>query len=443
MNTQISIPSNTSHPQRHSSSTYDPGTSQRSVVSPSVVGSRPTRHLVTMARPPDQQSSSALSPLVLEPPTTANSVPEVSSPPPASSTLFSQTTALTLPLTPPLTAVQSTSVTPPNISSLFSVPSGTAHKPQSISPFGKVAGVGTLSGGVISALQSVLLIPGTGVDQLSLQAVVQGRPDADYHRIINALIKLHHQQQQQFALMKLQMQQPPPPATDYKMLIAEVRKVQAHQIATAQQEQQQEQHYTLHSLQGQQQPLTAAQKYQALVQQQYQQQATAQQAAAQQAAQQQQLQLQVFAQQQAAQYQAILQQQQQQTVAVAQQNQALLNNAPRPPHQQPQQQHGTLQSAIQPYLEAYKIFENLNLGGNTGGSQAQPLSDSNSLFSTGGGGGLFDNGGGGGGLFDSFSGGNFGSQDSSGGFDFLSVSFNQDNSGGFDMSFVDTSGQSN
>jgi hypothetical protein len=159
-------------------------------------------------------------------------------------------------------------MTPPNVSSLFSVPSGTTYKPQSISPFDSVAG---LADGVVSALQSVLLSPGTGVDQMSLQAVIQGRPDADYQRIINALIKLQHQQ---FALMKLQMQQPPPPGIDYRALITEVQKVQAQQkIATAQQQQQHGQ-----SLQGrQQQPQTAAQQYQALIQRQFQQQAAAQQ----------------------------------------------------------------------------------------------------------------------------------------------------------------------
>ena len=281
--------------------------SQRSVYDNlSMTGPRPTRHLVTMARPPDEQSSSILSPLVLEPPAAAHSAP-VPSPPPASSILFSQT-PVTLPITPPLTAVRSTPVTPPNISSLFSVPSGTAYKPQSISP---LDGVACLADGVVSALQSVLLTPGTGVDQISLQAVIQGRPDADYQRIINALIKLHQQQHQQFALMQLQMQQPPPPGIDHRALIVEIQKVQAQQIATAQQQQ-----HTLQSLQGrQQQPQTAAQQYQALIEQQYQQQAERQQ------------------QQQTAQYQALLQQQQ-----------------------------GT-QSAIQPHLEAYKTYSTSDDGG--------------------------------------------------------------------------------
>ena len=226
-----------------------------------------------------------------------------------------------------------------------------AYKPQSISPLDRVTG---LPDGVVSALQSVLLTSGTGVDQMSLQAVIQGRPDADYQRIINALIKLH--QHQQFAMMNLQMQQPPLPGIDYRALVAEVRKVQAQQIATAQQQ------HTLQSLQGrQQQPLTAAQQYQALIEQQYQQ-------------------------------KAAVQQQQQQTV----QYQALL-----------QQQQGT-QSASQPYLEAYNVY------------------------STSGDGLLCEN----------HSGGN-GGQDFSGGFDFLSVSFNQDNSGGFGMNFVDIPRQSN
>ena len=160
-------------------------------------------------------------------------------------------------------------MTPPNISSLFSVPSGTAYKSRSISPLDRVG----LADGVVSALQSALLTPGTGVDQMSLQAVIQGRPDADYQRTINALIKLHQHQHQQFALMKLEMQQPPLPGIDYRALIAEVRKVQAQQIATAQQQQ-----HALQSPQGrQQQPQTAAQQYQALIQQQYQQRAAVQQ----------------------------------------------------------------------------------------------------------------------------------------------------------------------
>ena len=80
--------------------------------------------------------------------------------------------------------------------------------------------------------------------------------------------------------------------------------MQAQQIATAQQQ------HTFQSLQGrQQQPQTAAQKYQALIEQQYLQKAAVQQR-----------------QQQTAQYQALLQQQQ-----------------------------GT-QSAIQPYLEAYNVY---------------------------------------------------------------------------------------
>lgn len=319
-NPRTPTPSNNSHPQRQRNSSL----SQRSVYvnpSPSTVGSQkqPTRHLVTMARPPNEQSSSLLGPLVLEPPAAVNSVP-VPSPPPASSILFSQT-SVTLPITPPLTVVHSTPMTPPNISLLFSVPSDMAYKPQSISPLDRVAG---FADGVVSGLQSVLLTPGTGVDQMSLHAVIQGRPDADYQRIINALIKLQQQQHQQYALMKLQMQQPPLPGIDYRALIAEVRKVQAQQIATGQQQQ-----HALQSFQGrQQQPQTAAQQYQALIQQQYQQQAAVQQ------------------QQQTAQYQALLQQQQ-----------------------------GT-QSTFQPYLEAYNVcstgdnggdglFENLS-GGNGG-----------------------------------------------------------------------------
>ena len=305
-NTRTPTPTNNSHPQRHRASTMP----QRSAyVNPSTAGSHP-RHLVTMARPPDEQSSSLLSPLVLDPPAAVHSAP-VPSPPPASSILFSQTT-VTLPITPPLT-VQSTHMKPPNNSSLFSVPSGSAYKPRSISPLDKVTG---LADSVVSALQSVLLTPGTGVDQMSLQAVIQGRPDADYHRIINALIKLYHHQHQQFALMKLHMQQPPLPGIDYGALIVEVRKVQDQQIATAQPQQQQ---HALQSLQGrQQQPQTAAQQYQALIQQQYQQ---AEQA-------------------------AIQQQQQQQTA----QNQSLL-----------QQQQGT-QFAIQPYLEAYNVSTDDNGG---------------------------------------------------------------------------------
>ena len=304
-NTRTPTPSNNSHPQRHRASSMP----QRSVyVNPSTADSQQTRHLVTMARPPDEQSSSLLSPLVLEPPAAVHSAP-VPSPPPASSILFSQT-SVTLPITPPLTVVHSTPMTPPNISSLYSVPSGTAYKLQSISPLDRVEG---LADGVVSALQSVLLTPGTGVDQMSLQAVIQGRPDADYQRIINALIKLHQQQHQQFALMKLQMQQPPLHSTDYAALIAGVQKVQAQQIATAQQQQ----HHTAQSLQGeQQQPQTAAQQYQALIQQRYQQQAAVQQL-----------------QQQTAQYQAL-----------------------------PQQQQGT-QSAIQPYLEAYNVYSTGDNGG--------------------------------------------------------------------------------
>jgi hypothetical protein len=304
-NSRTSTPSNNSHPQHHRASSI----SLRSVyVNPSTAGSQPTRHLVTMARPPDEQSSSLLSPLVLEPPAAVRSAP-VPSPPPASSILFSQT-SVTLPITPPLTVVQSTPMTPPNISLLFSVPSGTAYKPRSISGLDREAG---LADAVVSALQFVLLTPGTGVDQMSLQAIIQGRPDADYQRIINALVKLHQQQQQQFTLMKLQMQQPSLPDIDYRALIAEVRKVQARQIATAQQQQQPQQQHALQSLQGrQQQPQTAAQQYQALIQQQYHQ---AEQA-------------------------AVQQQQQQQT-------------AQYQPHLQ--QQKGT-QSAIQPYPGAYNVY---------------------------------------------------------------------------------------
>ena len=312
-NTRTLTPPINSHPHHRLSNM-----SQRSVYdNPSTAGSQPTRHLITMARPPDEQSSFLLSPLVLEPPAAVHSAP-VPSPLPASSILFSQT-SVTSPITPPLSAVQSTPMTPPNMSSLFSVPSGTAYKAQNISPLDRVSG---LADGVASALQSALLTPGSGVDQMSLQAVIQGRPDADYQRIINALIKLHqHQQQhQQFAMMKLQMQQTPP-VIDYRALIAEVRKAQ--------------QQHTLQSFQGRQQPQTAAQQYQALVEQQYQQKAAIQQQ-----------------QQQAAQYQALL-----------------------------QQQKGT-QSAIQPNLEAqaHNVYSTLT-GGNglvsenhSGGNRGQDFS---------------------------------------------------------------------
>jgi hypothetical protein len=330
-NTRTPTPTNNSHPQRHRASSM----SQRSAyVNPSTAGSQP-RHLVTMARPPDEQSSSLLSPLVLDPPAAVHSAP-IPSPPPASSILFSQT-PVSLPITPPLTVVRSTPMKSPNNSSPFSVPSSSAYKSRSISPLDRVTG---LADGVVSALQSVLLTPGTGVDQMSLQAVIQGRPDADYQRIINALIKLYHHQHQQFTLMKLQMQQPPLPGIDYGALIAEVRKVQDQQIATAQPQQQQQQH-ALQSLQGrQQQPQTAAQQYQALIQQQYQQAE-----------------------------QVVVQQQQQQQTA---QYQSLL-----------QQQQGT-QSATQPYLEAYNVystddnggglFENHPASGGNGGQDRQGFS---------------------------------------------------------------------
>jgi hypothetical protein len=311
-NTRTPTLSNNSHPQCRSASSM----SQRSVHdSPSTASSQPTRYLVTMARPPDEQSSSLLSPLVLEPPAAVQSAP-LPSPPPVSSILFSQTS----PITPPLTAVQSAPMTAPNISSLFSVPSGTAFKPRSISSLDREAG---LADGVVNALQSVLLTPGTGVNQMSLQAVIQGRPDAEYERIVSALIELHQHQHQQFALMETQMQQLPLPGIDYKALIAEVQKVQAQKKPTVKRQR------TLQSLQGwQQQPQTAAQQYQALIEQQYQQNAE-------------------------------VQQQQQQTA----QSQTLL-----------QQQQGT-PSAIEPYFEPYYVystggpdglqFEN-NLGGNGG-----------------------------------------------------------------------------
>lgn len=402
------LPSNSSRPQRHRAATIDQGISHHSFdVNPSTMASRPTRHLVTMARPPDQQSSSGLSPLALEPPAIVHP-----SAPPASSILFSQTTgtasASASALTPPLTTVQSTPVTSPNLS----MPSVTAYRPQgSVSPLGRVAGsVGSLSDGVVSALQSVLLTPGTGIDQLSLQAVIQRRPDADYQKIINTLTRLH---QHQLSLMKLQMQQPPPPAIDYQALIAVVQ--QAQEAATAQQKQQQlaqlhasaqlqvTQQQALQSPQGQQQQQTAAQQYQALVQQQYQQQAAIQK-------QQQQLQqvlTQQQQQQQAAQYQALQQQ------------------------QQAQAQHNGFQ-----HLN-HHLSHAGGGGDNTGGVQAQSSFDPTSLYSTGGGGG-------GPGLFDTFSQsfGNPGGQDS-GGFSEFSISFNQDNSGGFDMTYVDIPGQSN
>src|ERR1700678_4116005 len=177
------LPLNNSHPHRHRLSAHDPGMSQH----------RPSRTLLTTAPPPDQQSASVLSPLSLEPPVPLRSAPVVPSPPPTSSILFSQT------LTPPLTTVQSSTVTPPNISSVLSSPSGTVYMPRnSISPLG----VGPLADDVVGTLQSVLLTPGADVNQLSLQAVVQGRPDADYQNIVNALIKLHQQQQQHCSLMK-------------------------------------------------------------------------------------------------------------------------------------------------------------------------------------------------------------------------------------------------
>ena len=125
----------------------------------------------------------------------------------------------------------------------------------------------------------------------------------------------------------------------------------------------------------------------------------------------------------------------------------MLNNADAQPphHHQQQQQHGAItQSALQPYLEVYNLFQQLNGsgGGDTdiSGGQAQPSFDPTSLHSTGdsdanGGTGLF------GALSQSF--GNLGGSDGGQGFsDFLSVSFNQDNSGGFDMA-VDLSGQFN
>ena len=420
---QTPVLSNNSHPQRHRAATYDPGTSQHSSkANPSVAGPRPIRHLITMARPPDQQSSSALSPL--EHPATVHSTLTVPNLPPASSILFSGT-APASPLTPPLTAIQSTL----NISSLSSIPSSTAYKPQSgVAPSDRISaaqtvGAGPLTGDVVRALQSVLLTPGTGVDQLSLQAVIQGRRDADYQRIINALIRLYQQEQQEFVFMKLQVQPPPSFTIDYQALIADIERVRAfaqqgqQQVsqlhATNVQLQQQQQQPALQSLQSQQpQPQqTAAQQYQALVQQQYQEQQ----------------------QQQATQYQAFLQQQQ--AAAQAQQNQVLLNNTyVRPPQQQQQQQqyHGTkIQSIIRPCLEVYKVFKDLNPqgqgngGGDASSSQAQSSFDPTSLYST-----ASDSGGGGTGLFDSLS-QSFGNFGGSGGqsLDFLSVSLNQDNSG--------------
>jgi len=396
------LSSNDSHPQRHRASTYDQGMSQHPVnVNPSIASSRPTRHLVTMARPPDQQSSSALSPLLLEPPATVHSAPAVPSPPP-SSILFSQTagTISTSPLSPPLTSVQSA----PPTTSMISVRLGTTYEPRnSISPLGRVAGGATIpiAAGVVGALQSVLLTPGTGVDQLSLQAVIQGRPDADYQKITNALMKMHQQQQHQFSLMKLQMQRPPSPTIDYQVLISEVQKLQSlAQVATAQQQEQQ-------PLQGQQQQLTAAQQYQALIQQQYQQQAAIQR-------QRQQMRQALTQQQQQVTQSHALQQQQ---AAEAQQNQVSLNAYARPPQPIQFQQHA--QSAAQTYLEVNKQFQHIN--------HQSPHED------------------GGSGLFDNFSRtcGNPGGNDSGGFSDFLSVSFNQDNSGGFDMTYVDVSGQSN
>jgi Wiskott-Aldrich syndrome protein len=223
-------------------------------------------------------------------------------------------------------------------------------------------GVRFLADGVSGALQSVLLTPGTDIDQFSLHAVIQGRPDADYQRIINALIKLHQQQQHRFSLMKLQMPQPPPPAIDYQAMIDEVQRLQAlaQQVTTAQHQQlaqlhagaqlqvAQQQHVLQSPQQKQQQ--TAAQQYQALVQQRYQQQQHLQQVPA--------------------------QQQQQQAAIQAQQNQALLNTYPQPPQQPPQ----IMQSTIQPYLFQHLNHQSPQAGGDTGGNQAQPSFDPISLY---------------------------------------------------------------
>ncbi|KIJ94811.1 hypothetical protein K443DRAFT_683493 [Laccaria amethystina LaAM-08-1] len=160
-------------------------------------------------------------------------------------------------------------------------------------------GKSILNSNAVGALVNAVTGANTGVDQSTLQAVIQGQPGADYQGIINAL-KLQQQQQQQANLLQSQGLglQPQAPPVDYQALIAELTRIQllaaAQQQAVAQQQ-----------APSQQQALAQLQAA-ALLQQQS---ATQQQAAQQQ---------QAFAQLQVA---ALLQQQQQQQQQAALQQQ--------------------------------------------------------------------------------------------------------------------------
>ncbi|KAF8966408.1 hypothetical protein BDZ97DRAFT_681899 [Flammula alnicola] len=87
----------------------------------------------------------------------------------------------------------------------------------------------------INMLKSAFSKSNNGVAESDLQAVIQGQPDANYQAIINALIR----QQQLSAQMQLQMgmqyQRPPDANVDYQALIGEIARLQKLNEAAQQQ----------------------------------------------------------------------------------------------------------------------------------------------------------------------------------------------------------------
>ncbi|KDR74505.1 hypothetical protein GALMADRAFT_212038 [Galerina marginata CBS 339.88] len=374
--------------------TYAPGQSGFNA-NTSNSGPRLTPHLVTMARPPTELNlPSIFQPsgpgnLVPSPPSTGPLSPlslggglnSLTTPsPPASSLLFAPPNSLasptlSLPTSPPLSTSptisspgsNSSTITPESFNkqgngNAAAQNSGGRQAAQAVFKIagGVFSATTGLSSGIITGIGDLVTNPritkmmksafskfNTGVAESDLQAVMQGRPNANYQAVINALIRQQQLQQQQLAAQMqmnavngMQYQTPPQQSVDYQAMILEIQRLQ--KVALAQQaeallaqqqaaaQQQALAHLQANATQQQQQQVQAqahAQlKYQQAIQEQQlalaqQQQAQQQQAMAQQQA--------TFAQLQQQQYNTLLHQQQ---AALSAQN-------PQHHSQQPQQ-HG-------------------------------------------------------------------------------------------------------
>ncbi|KIM45772.1 hypothetical protein M413DRAFT_292826 [Hebeloma cylindrosporum] len=230
--------------QQHHSSNSHPTNSNN--------GPRPTPHLLTVTRPPTDvnqlpsilqptpvpamqtvASPTPLSPLSLSVHTSPSSVSSAS--PPAHSLLFSQSPAsnLTSPMTSP--GLSPTSNVNSPISVTFQNGAPGANKPPSSTtsslggaiaaqaamkiggavlfattgiPAGVVSRVGSLltDKRLIAMLRSAFSKNNGGVAESDLQAVLQGRPEANYQAILNALIRQQQLEQQQLMQMQAHAQ---------------------------------------------------------------------------------------------------------------------------------------------------------------------------------------------------------------------------------------------